>query len=119
MRKGNSETFEEAVAQVVDAIKNTKDSNLFLLDDQEILIEVHHTYGRSIRNEWGLWSGSKLKTELENMGLKHPDDMSSVLILCGIRDFRNKPRNLEEQIQHYKDYWTRKENENIVKDIIT
>ena len=43
-------------------------------------VAVHHTLGRYIRNEWGLWTGSELKSELEKKGFTHPDDMSDYII---------------------------------------
>ena len=68
--------IEEAIAGL---------DNLISMEDREYLkengsIAVHHTLGRYIRNEWGLWTGSELKNELEKKGLTHPDDMSDYII---------------------------------------
>lgn len=59
--------------------------SLLSMEDKEYLkengsIAVHHTLGMYIRNEWGLWAGSELKSELEKRGLSHPDDMSDYVI---------------------------------------
>ena len=59
--------------------------SLLSMEDKEYLkengsIAVHHTLGMYIRNEWGLWTGSELKNELEKKGLFHPDDMSDYII---------------------------------------
>lgn len=59
--------------------------SLLSMEDKEYLkengsIAVHHTLGMYIRNEWGLWAGSELKSELEKKGLTHPDDMSDYII---------------------------------------
>lgn len=59
--------------------------SLLSMEDKEYLkengsIAVHHTLGMYIRNEWGLWTGSELKSELEKKGLTHPDDMSDYVI---------------------------------------
>ena len=44
-------------------------------------IEFHHTLGRWIRNEFGLWEdNTKLKYQLINLGFIHPDDMSNYII---------------------------------------
>lgn len=68
--------IEEAIAGL---------DSLISMEDREYLKEngsvaVHHTLGRYIRNEWGLWTGSELKSELEKNGLAHPDDMSDYII---------------------------------------
>lgn len=50
-------------------------------------IGVHHTIGRAIRNEWGLWmiyvedtEDTPLIAELKSLGFKHPDDMSNYIL---------------------------------------
>ena len=54
-------------------------------EDREYLlkngaISMHHSLGRWIRNEWGLWTDSELKNELKKKGFEHPDDMSNYII---------------------------------------
>ena len=56
-------------------------------DDKEYLLEngslsVHHSLGRWIRNNWGLWDeeDNKLKVNLKKLGFDHPDDMSNYII---------------------------------------
>ena len=79
-------TLEEAVQQL-DAMLSD--------DDKEYLVEngaisVHHTLGRWIRNEWGLWEGSELKESLEKEGFSHPDDMSNHIIERLIEKIKNE-----------------------------
>lgn len=112
----NPQTFEEAVSKIKEDILDSKEYPGILQGSAEdIAISVHSGYGRHIRNEWGLWAGSPLKDELSKMGLQHPDDMSSVLIVSAVRDLKNQPRNIEQMIAKYDTYWT----EHMVKDIIT
>ena len=56
-------------------------------DDKEYLLEngslsVHHSLGRWIRNNCGLWNeeDNKLKVNLKKLGFEHPDDMSNYII---------------------------------------
>lgn len=68
--------IEEAIAGL---------DSLLSMEDKEYLkkngsISVHHTLGMFIRNEWGLWIGSELKSELKKKGLTHPDDMPDYII---------------------------------------
>ena len=43
-------------------------------------VSMHDSLGRWIRNEWGLWTDSELKNELNKKGFDHPDDMSNYII---------------------------------------
>lgn len=63
-------------------------------EDKEFLIEhgavsVHHSLGRWIRNNWGLWESSELKGLLMEKGYSEPDEMSNYII--------------EEYIKHLKE----------------
>ena len=50
-------------------------------DPERILIRLHHTLGRYLRNEWGLWTGSSLSKLLrQDYGISHPDDMSHFIL---------------------------------------
>lgn len=45
-------------------------------------IAVHHSLGRWIRNNWGLWDddANELKNIFIKTGINHPDDMSNYII---------------------------------------
>ncbi len=88
-----------------------EDLNLIRSMSESDLVKFHHTFGRSIRNKWGLWSGGPLRDYFNTIGLFHPDDMSSVIINCFWRHIRNMPLELESQIQYYQNYWKGIENE--------
>lgn len=55
-------------------------------EDKKYLLEhgalsVHHSLGRWIRNNWGLWGEhSELKSNMIKLGLVHPDDISNFII---------------------------------------
>lgn len=79
-------TVEEAIL-ALDKMLVPEDKE-YLLTEEKAAIMVHHTLGRWIRNNWGLWGGSELKDVLAKQGIDHPDDMSHYII--------------EEYIKHYK-----------------
>lgn len=65
-------------------------------DDKEYLLEngalsVHHSLGRWIRNNWGLWNedDNELKANLKKLGFEHPDDMSNYIIELYIEYLKN------------------------------
>ena len=65
-------------------------------EDKEYIVEngslaVHHSLGRWIRNNWGLWNeeDNELKASLKKLGYSHPDDMSNYIIKQYIRYLSN------------------------------
>lgn len=55
---------------------------------ESLAIELHHSLGRHLRNEWGLWQGSELAKDLRgNHGISHPDDMSHFIIVTYCQRF--------------------------------
>ena len=79
-KKMNGEKIPRNIEETIAGL-----DSLLSMEDKEYLkengsIAVHHTLGMYIRNEWGLWAGSELKSELEKKGLSHPDDMSDYII---------------------------------------
>lgn len=76
-----------------------------------VTAKYHHSLGRWIRNNWGLWSRKgKLYEWFNSQDLVHPDDMSGIIITSYWRIKHQQPIRLNEQIQHYLDYWS-KQNE--------
>jgi hypothetical protein len=72
---------------------------------EDDMITYHHGLGTWLRNNWGLWSGSRLAKYFNGLGIKHPDDMSGVILDSFWRHLNNKPIELEGQVKYYKDYW--------------
>lgn len=79
-------TVDEAIS-TLEKILSDEDREYLLKNGA---ISMHDSLGRWIRNEWGLWTGSELKNELEKKGLEHPDDMSNYIIEEFIKYLNNK-----------------------------
>ena len=80
-------------------------------DDKEYLLEngalsVHHSLGRWIRNNWGLWNeeDNELKANLKKLGYEHPDDMSNYIIEQYIEHLKNTHilRNIFNTLKEYE-----------------
>lgn len=97
------ETYDEAVERIVTNLSH--EDKLLFLDDLSFAM-MHHGLGQSLRNEWGLWNGSKLKTYfMENFGLGHADDMSG-LILDRVRaEVGGKSFDVVAKVNYYQNYW--------------
>ena len=88
------------------------EKNLAVKDRQRLkeiseadMVKFHLSYGMDIRNSWGLWRGSRLAKYFNNLGIHHPDDMSSIILDTFWCHINNKPIRLEERIAYYKEFW--------------
>lgn len=68
-------------------------------------IKHHFGLGLGLRNGKGLWNGSLLRAYFRINGIKHPDDMSAILLTTFHRKLNGKPINFREQKKDYKEYW--------------
>lgn len=69
--------LKEAIIQLDNDLQ--EEDKQFLLENGSL--SVHHTLGRWIRNNWGLWDEhSELKLNIAKLGYIHPDDMSNFII---------------------------------------
>ena len=69
------------------------------------IAEYHHGLGTWIRNSWGLWGGSRLRDYFQNIGIHHPDDMSSIILLSFHRHLNDEEIRLSKQVKFYQKYW--------------
>jgi hypothetical protein len=101
-------TCVEAVEKLLGMFEGQEQLNTWAsMIEEDALIEAHHGLGASIRNNWGLWPGSALKSDFETRGIHHPDDMSSILLVSLHRKINGRLVNLDIQVRHYQNYWAR------------
>jgi len=80
------------------------------MSENDFTATYHHSVGRDLRNDWGFWKGdTPLAQWFHSIGIKHADDMSGIILTSLHRRIRGLPINLDAQVKHYRDYWT-KEN---------
>ena len=104
-------TVEEALERVVSDLEPSE----FDFIKKEGIALLHHSLGRAIRNEWGLWDKeSKLYKDFRNtLGLWHADDMSGILlehIECFVKGSKF---DMRRKAQYYKDYWMKNYPEDV------
>ncbi len=81
------------------------------MKSEDDMIVYHMGLGTGLRNDWGLWRGSRLARYFNALGIRHPDDMSGIILdtfWCKIHD---RPFRLEAKIKYYQDYWQKMERE--------
>ena len=76
---------------------------------EEDMNQYHFGLGMWMRNTWGLWGGSRLAKWFNAQGIKHPDDMSGIILDSFWRYLNKKPIKLDKQIKYYQDYWKKQE----------
>ena len=108
MTEQPAETVNEAV-EVILCLLSPAEQKELRETDQEDLIFYHHSLGRAIRNQMGLWAGNtalldacaEQSTVKEMMGDHlHPDEASMVLIVATwrtLREVRNAPLAAAEE----------------------
>jgi hypothetical protein len=104
------QTLEECFVSLQGMLGEERTKDFWRLAECE-LPKCHHALGRRIRNAWGLWSGSELKTHMEGLGLEHADDMSAVILTSFWRHLHGIPLDVEGQVSHYQRYWRKMRDE--------
>ena len=73
--------IDEAI-ESLDTILSTEDKRYIAdsLSMNDFRVTCHHGLGMWIRNNWGLWGGSRLQRYLLDRKVFHPDDMSDQIL---------------------------------------
>ncbi|MBQ0160623.1 MAG: hypothetical protein MJZ99_07755 [Bacteroidales bacterium] len=75
------------------------------MDENQFIGASHFGLGLTIRNTWGLWRGSRLSEYFNKNGVKHPDDMSGIILRCYHRHLTGKPLRIHQQLRHTRRAW--------------
>jgi len=60
-------------------------------------VDMHFGLGMGIRNTWGLWGDSRLAKYFKKHGIKHPDNMSGIILDSYVDHLKGKPINFDWQ----------------------
>lgn len=69
--------------------------------------ELHFSLGMFLRNEWSLWQEGNILNVwfLKTYGVKHPDDISGIILECLINDMNGVPRRDKILAKQFIDHW--------------
>ena len=67
--------------------------------------EFHFSLGLWIRNNWKLWGGSRLQLYFMDMGVRHPDDMSAIILCSFNRHLKGIPIDIAGQIKKQQQWY--------------
>ena len=102
MKKEKPKNLTECI-QMLDKNLKTEDKDYIkTLTEDEFFMESHFTIGMGIRNEWIRSGNSELVTFFLDQGVKHPDDMSAMILTSYHRHLLGKEIDFEGQISAHK-----------------
>lgn len=72
------------------------------IDEEEATRRLFFSLGRWISHNWGFYGGSRLSHFLKGLGLTHPDDMASFVIITYHRNLNRKPLDVRPLVEKFK-----------------
>ena len=112
-KKTSPENLLECLKFLDELLKNSPDIDWFMTaSESEVLIESHHGLGSWIRDNWGLKENGKLFKYFNKLGLRHPDDMSSIIMVSYHRQRLGETIRLDEQVKESIDFWKKNDKKN-------
>ncbi|TWR27777.1 hypothetical protein FPZ42_00760 [Mucilaginibacter achroorhodeus] len=96
--------LDDALRQLNTFFKDSVRLQAKQLSENEFTARYHFGLGLWLRNNWGLWGGSRLSKYFIDLGINNPEDMSGVILTSYHRQLLQNPIKLAEQIQFSKDY---------------
>lgn len=102
MKKEKPKNLTECI-QMLDKNLKTEDKDYIkTLTEDEFFMESHFTLGMGIRNEWIRSGNPELVKFFLDQGVKHPDDMSAMILTSYYRHLLGKEIDFEGQISAHK-----------------
>jgi hypothetical protein len=74
--KDLGDAFEQLDKELPEVLRNEMKE----LETRDEMGKYHHGLGTWIRNNWGLWGGSRLQKYFTDRRVNHPDEMSGVIL---------------------------------------
>ena len=73
--------LEDCFIQLDKLLSDEDKQTIKQLQSKEETIQFHHGLGMWLRNNWGLWGGSRLQQYMLDRKINHPDDMSATILM--------------------------------------
>lgn len=75
-------------------------------DKKLVTVNLHHSLGTYIRNNANLWDDKSILHKYFNRyGIKHPDDMSDIILKMYHNYENNKVENIDDVLEVYWNHW--------------
>ena len=97
--------LDDALDELDKALDASEKAEIMAKKQQEDMVEYHMGLGMWMRNNWGLWAGSRLYASLYQLGLSQPDDMSGLILEEYWRKLHKLPLDTAEYVKKTQAYW--------------
>ncbi len=102
MKKQKPKNLTECIQMLDKNLKKQDKEYIKTLTEDEFFMESHFTIGMGIRNEWIRSGNPELVKFFLDQGVKHPDDMSAMILTSYCRHLLGKEIDFEGQISAHK-----------------
>ena len=102
MKKQKPKNLTECIQMLDHILKKEDKEKAKTLTEDEFFMESHFTIGMGIRNEWIRSGNPELVKFFLDEGVKHPDDMSAMILTSYYRHLLGKEIDFEGQLTAYK-----------------
>ena len=102
MKKEKPKNLTECIQMLDKNLKKQDKEYIKTLTEDEFFMESHFTLGMGIRNEWIRSGNPELVKFFSDEGVKHPDDMSAMILTSYYRHLLGKEIDFEGQISAHK-----------------
>ena len=72
--------LEDCFIQLDKLLSDEDKKTIKQLADRKETIQYHHSLGMWLRNNWGLWGGSRLQKYMLGRKIEHPDEISAIIL---------------------------------------
>ena len=97
--------LNDAISELNKNFSDSLKTEIKKMTEKDFSGRFHMGTGMWMRNNWRLWAGSRLSVYFNDLAIYHPDDMSGIILDSYHRTLNNKPIELDEQTEYYKQYW--------------
>lgn len=97
--------LEDSFRQINSFLNDSTKRQVTNWTEDEFLGKAHMGFGIWMRNNWGLWGGSRLSKYFNDLGVYHPDDMSGIILTSYHRQLIGTKIKLSKQVKYYQHYW--------------
>src|ERR1700733_5035031 len=98
------EDLADALQELDSMLPAAAKNDINAIDKSEMTL-YHLGFGTWLRNNWGLWKGSRLADHFHSIGIQHPDDMSGTILDAYWAKLHGQPINVAEQAAQYKQFY--------------
>ena len=102
MKKQKPKNLTECIQMLDHILKKEDKEKAKTLTEEEFFMESHFSLGMGIRNEWIRSGNPELMKFFLDEGVKHPDDMSAMILTSYYRHLLGKEIDFEGQISAHK-----------------